>query len=52
MFGIEDTRQPDFPTHSECDNCGAMFDNDDLNQLPGDEWLCDDCLKDLESEEQ
>ena len=44
MFGIEDMREPKFCDHSKCDECGAVFDNDDLNELPDDVWLCDDCL--------
>ena len=44
---VEDTRQPkESPTHSMCDTCGEMFDNDDLNYTTYDEWVCDDCLKD------
>jgi formylmethanofuran dehydrogenase subunit E len=42
---VEDTRQPEFKDYSECDDCGATFWNDDLNILPGDEWVCDDCLE-------
>ena len=40
---IEDTRQPEFADHSQCDRCGGTFANDDLNELRGDRWYCDDC---------
>jgi formylmethanofuran dehydrogenase subunit E len=37
---------PDYPTHSECDGCGDIFDNDDLNQFYN-RWFCDVCLKNI-----
>ena len=40
---------PDYPTHSKCDNCGEMFDNDDLHEID-DKWLCDVCLREYEEE--
>ena len=49
---IEDTRQPEFTDHSGCDDCGTVFDNSDLNELPNDEWLCDDCLKNRKRHER
>ncbi len=43
---------PDPPTHSECSNCGRIFDNDDLNETPrgSDYWLCEECLEEHNQE--
>ena len=56
---IEDTRQPkEPPRYSPCDQCSGMFDTDDLNQIKGagrygdDLWVCNDCLEEVEKEEE
>ena len=36
---------PDYPTRSECDNCGCDFDNGDLTKTEAG-WLCDECIED------
>lgn len=48
---IEDTRQPkEPPRYSPCDECGSMFDTDDLTEtgsIGWERWLCEDCLNEL-----
>jgi hypothetical protein len=40
---------PDYPTHSECDGCGSMEDNDDLTEIGG-RWMCEYCKADYVDE--
>jgi hypothetical protein len=41
---------PDEPTHWECDKCGGVFDGGDLNHREGGyEWICDECLDEVEA---
>ena len=44
---------PDEPTHWECDRCGHVYDGGDLNHNErGYEWICDECLEEIESGEE
>lgn len=42
---------PDPPTHGDCDRCGGRYDYDDMNAIDN-QWLCDDCLEEYETEQE
>lgn len=43
---------PDEPDYSECDNCGEIFYNDDLEKMPDGQYFCESCIEEMEELEE